>query len=101
MKWIRNVRVGKVEYVCEHGVGHTDPRSTKHTAHGCDGCCSRTDFPPNKEKAMPNTELEQELKWLRWFYSHADFGPADCDVRNLIKAEYEQSGGVIPEGYDE
>lgn len=48
MKWIKNIRTdaGKVEWICEHGVGHTDPRSTSYTVHGCDGCCSRPDFPP-------------------------------------------------------
>ena len=54
MKWIRNDRGNKVEYICQHGIGHTDPDSVSEsilTTHGCDGCCNRADFPPNKRKA--------------------------------------------------
>lgn len=58
MKWQRTVRAsGLIEWVCEHGVGHPDERSAEKIAkslghskdtwltHGCDGCCSREDFP--------------------------------------------------------
>ena len=41
MKWIKVKRMdGRIEYNCEHGVGHG-----VHN-HGCDGCCSREDYPP-------------------------------------------------------
>jgi hypothetical protein len=43
MKWYKNVREdGRIEYVCEHGVGHGNH------VHGCDGCCRRKDFPWRK-----------------------------------------------------
>ena len=52
MKWKRIVRAsGLIEWQCEHGVGHPDPQSIKNMGddgwgiHGCDGCCSRDDFP--------------------------------------------------------
>jgi len=36
---------GRVEWVCDHGVGHTIYHPDKNTkygfVHGCDGCCSR------------------------------------------------------------
>ncbi len=39
------VRVdGRVEWICEHGVGHPvySPRQSEADfIHGCDGCCSR------------------------------------------------------------
>lgn len=34
---------GKIEWICEHGVGHSDDES-KDTVHGCDGCCSKPEF---------------------------------------------------------
>lgn len=46
---------GLVEHVCAHGVGHPNAGSilwmqeeTGHESwgiHGCDGCCTREDFP--------------------------------------------------------
>lgn len=53
--WTKIIReTGLVEYVCEHGVGHPDPESAKKMGegwgvHGCDGCCSRDDFPGEKK----------------------------------------------------
>lgn len=32
----------------------------------------------------------EELDWLRWFHEHADFGPADEDVRDYLKEQYER-----------
>lgn len=49
--WTRIVRAsGLVEWICPHGVGHPDPASARAmgeswSIHGCDGCCSREDFP--------------------------------------------------------
>jgi len=56
MKWKRIVRAsGLIEWQCEHGVGHPDENSVVEMGrktddatwgvHGCDGCCSREDFP--------------------------------------------------------
>jgi hypothetical protein len=60
-KWTIVTRAsGLIEHQCEHGVGHPDWESAakiadryKHpvwtwTTHGCDGCCSRGDFPGKK-----------------------------------------------------
>ena len=38
---------GRVEWLCEHGIGHTIYVPKKHTkdiswwVHGCDGCCEQ------------------------------------------------------------
>ncbi len=40
--------------------------------------------------------LIDELHYLRHFYAEADFGPADDDVREMIKQRYE---GDIPKEY--
>lgn len=32
---------GRIEWVCEHGVGHTIYSPNGDYIHGCDGCCSR------------------------------------------------------------
>lgn len=45
MKW-RFSGSYRMEWICEHGVGHYDPNLVEFTVHGCDGCCSRNDFPP-------------------------------------------------------
>ena len=51
MEWIKVRRMdGRIEYNCEHGVGHG-----VHN-HGCDGCCSRDDYPPT---------LSLRKKWKR------------------------------------
>jgi hypothetical protein len=74
MKWIRIIRAsGLIEWQCEHGVGHPDASSIEEMndrehskrisrgmklnedknygwgIHGCDGCCSRDDFPGKKK----------------------------------------------------
>ena len=54
--WVTHTRgTGLTEHVCVHGVGHPDPASVQELfeatgddswgIHGCDGCCSRRDFP--------------------------------------------------------
>ena len=49
MEWKRVIRSdGRIEWLCEHGVGHGNH------IHGCDGCCSREDFPLRKEKQAVN-----------------------------------------------
>jgi hypothetical protein len=43
-----------------------------------------------------------ELEWLKWFYSHADFGPADGDVRSQLKEKFTtETGKELPAGYDD
>ena len=43
-----------------------------------------------------------EIKFLKWFYSYADFGPADGGVRDMLKDQFEEETGLsVPEGYDE
>ena len=32
---------GRIEWVCEHGIGHTVYSPGKNYIHGCDGCCER------------------------------------------------------------
>lgn len=46
------------------------------------------------------SDADNELKYLRWFYANADFGPADSDVRQIMNERYVREGGVIPKGYD-
>lgn len=41
-----------------------------------------------------------ELEYLKWFFSTADFGPADSDVRMYLEEQFEEeTGKTIPEGY--
>jgi len=47
-------------------------------------------------------ERATELEWLKWFYCYADFGPADGDVRDMLKADFQsETGKAMPEGYEE
>lgn len=41
------------EYTCPHGVGHGNH------IHGCDGCCSRDDFPGQSAMRITNVPLER------------------------------------------
>lgn len=42
-----------------------------------------------------------ELEWLKWFYQHADFGPADTDVRMYLKEKFMQATKKnLPERYN-
>lgn len=52
------------------------------------------------EKAAKTEERATELEWLKWFYSYADFGPADGDMRGWMRAQFEKkTGKAVPEGY--
>lgn len=51
------------------------------------------------DKSDKITELEAELDYLRYFHTHADFGPAHTDVVMAIQRQYEQSGKQVPEGW--
>jgi hypothetical protein len=46
-----------------------------------------------------DSDADNELKYLKWFYANADFGPADSDVRYYMNKQYIYEGGVIPDGY--
>lgn len=48
---------------------------------------------------VKGSDTDNELKYLRWFYENADFGPADDDVRSIMNEQYVREGGVIPKGY--
>lgn len=50
---------------------------------------------PDEFVLVPKAEYE----WLLWFYSYADFGPADEDVRQSMMRTFESTGLVIPEEY--
>lgn len=41
-----------------------------------------------------------DLEWLEWFYCFSDFGPADEDVRDLLRSEFEHATKkLVPIGY--
>jgi hypothetical protein len=40
-------------------------------------------------------------EWFEWFYYNCDFGPADSDVRYLLKQHFMKvTGKEMPEGWD-
>jgi hypothetical protein len=46
-------------------------------------------------------EKATELEYLKWFYSYADFGPAEGDVRNYMNQLFtKKTGKALPEGYE-
>jgi hypothetical protein len=47
-------------------------------------------------------KLEQELAFLEYFYDHVDgaLGPASDDIYEMIKEEYLEINGSLPEKYD-
>jgi hypothetical protein len=46
-------------------------------------------------------ERATELEFLNWFYSRADFGPADSDVRHYMKKYFISSTDKnLPLGYN-
>lgn len=45
-------------------------------------------------------ERATELEYLQYFYAVADFGPADEDIRYMIKQKFkEETGKELPIGY--
>lgn len=45
-------------------------------------------------------EEATELEWLRWFYQNADFGPADEDVRDIMKIQFQnKENKKVPKNY--
>jgi hypothetical protein len=50
---------------------------------------------------MSEITRASELNFLRWFASHADFGPADGDVRDALSEEFmDETGQYLPEGWN-
>lgn len=51
---------------------------------------------------MSESDIKEELEFLRWFFQEADFGPAHGDVMFYMKQKWkEKTGRTIPYGYDE
>lgn len=47
-------------------------------------------------------EKATELEYLQWFYSNADFGPGEGDVRYYMIANFKnETGKELPEGYED
>lgn len=41
-----------------------------------------------------------EFEWLECFYGNCDFGPADEDVRNILREDFEkETGKRVPKNY--
>jgi hypothetical protein len=42
-----------------------------------------------------------EIEWLKWFACNADFGPADGDVREMMKRAFmDETGKNLPIGWN-
>lgn len=55
---------------------------------------------PKKQKKQKR-ERASELEYLKWFRHHADFGPADSDVKDILNQEFmEETGKNLPEGWN-
>ncbi len=45
-------------------------------------------------------ERATEMEWFQYFYDNADFGPADSEVRDMLKEEFiQKTGKLLPVGY--
>jgi hypothetical protein len=52
-------------------------------------------------KCKPQDAPDLELEYLRYFRSHADFGPADSDVKRMIDDGFKRdTGKPLPRGYE-
>jgi len=51
-KNIYNRTDGRIEWICEHGVGHTIYSPNNNDVHGCDGCCSKLNHINNQFKIV-------------------------------------------------
>jgi len=46
-------------------------------------------------------ERATELEYLKWFRIHADFGPADSEVKDALDEMFmEETGKNLPEGWN-
>jgi hypothetical protein len=53
-----------------------------------------------KNSLKPQPDKEDVFDYLSWFYSAADFGPANGDVRLIMERQYQkQTGRLVPDGY--
>lgn len=43
---------------------------------------------------------EEELEYLRFFYSHVNLGEHEEDAKLFINSQYESTGRSVPEKYD-
>jgi hypothetical protein len=51
---------------------------------------------------MKQKQRATEIEWLKWFFDHADFGPADSDVREWIAESFKiKTGKLLPVGYSD
>ena len=64
-KYIRRAD-GRVEQICEHGVGHTvdDGKMASYMLiHGCDGCCAKVkNFGRATGRATPRGRMKEKLR---------------------------------------
>lgn len=75
MKWEKIKRAdGRIEYVCEHGVGHGEH------IHGCDGCCSREDYPSGTSMT-----IEEAIKICKANLANDSDVPCQQALRVLIE----------------
>lgn len=53
-----------------------------------------------KAVAKKKKSVATELEFLDFFYQESNFGPADDDVRNIIKEKFIiKTGKKLPKGY--
>ena len=46
-------------------------------------------------------ERASELEYLKWFRIHADFGPAESDVIDIMNENFmDETGKNLPEGWN-
>jgi len=51
--------------------------------------------------AKGKKERATELEWLKWFAQNADFGPADGDVKDIMRQQFQkETGKLMPEGWN-
>lgn len=54
-----------------------------------------------KDTPQKTRERATELEYLKWFRVHADFGPADGDVKDHMDNEFMRvTGKNLPEGWN-
>lgn len=56
---------GRIEWICEHGIGHTIFSENNNFVHGCDGCCSKIKFKFKQKdgKMMYLTKPGNKIIW--------------------------------------
>ena len=57
---------GRVEWICEHGIGHTMKVPSEHLddkswwVHGCDGCCKKMSLEKLEKLIYKNKKIKKE-----------------------------------------